>query len=232
MAPWLDDSAEAVLVQGLRRRDERVVEELVHDFMPRLKAVALLNGLQKQDAESLALAALEKAVRAIDSFAERPGATFRSWVFQIMANRVIDFTRERNRERERERSIEGLGQAEPAEAGDLPEAGKTIVDPALDVPGTNDEPGGVSSLAPVTTALLDRMSPRQRQVMICTANGMTDREIAADVGITEIAVRVTRMRARRLAMSLLPEILPTLDETVHRRLCKFLSMHHDHAPIA
>ena len=223
MANWLDDSTEAELVQGLRDRNPAAAETLEHLFLSRLKALARAWGLQEADAYSVALEALLKVVRRIDSFTERPGAKFRSWVLRIMLNCLKDFVKRRKEQREREVSADRLSAAEAVEDSEDDDEPMQRPRSAFGSP-TSDEPGaGAAHATIVATAVLDRLSPRERDVMIRTGNGMCDADIAVDLGISQTAVRVARSRARVHAKEALADIAPTLDERIHREFRKLFS---------
>lgn len=225
MANWLDDSAEAELVQGLRDRSPAAAETLERLFLARLKGVAQATwGLQEADAYSVALETLMKVVRGIDSFTERPGAKFRSWVLRIMLNCLKDFVRRRKQQREREVSGDALAEIEGAEEPE--DAGERVVArrATLVLPTASDEPQAVASPAMVVaTAVLERLTPRERDVMLLTRDRLSDADIADRLQISLVAVRVTRSRARSHAQEALAEIAPTLDERIQRKFRKLLS---------
>jgi len=192
----------------------------VYRFLPALKGTGLACGLQDQDAYILAIQALSKAIQAIDSYQPRPGATLRSWVFRILMNGIRDFARGRKRQLENEVSLQECLDASEPRAGidDEPPSGSRGIAQGL----TIEEGPAASPTDTVLGVALDRMSPRERDVMIRTAEGVSDADIATELGITRSAVRVARARARSRALDALTEILPTLDEAIHRRLRKLL----------
>lgn len=223
MANWLDDSTEAELVQGLRDRNSAAAEALERLFLSRLKALARTWGLHEPDAYSVALEALLKVVRRIDSFTERPEAKFRSWVLRIMLNCLKDFVKRRKAQREREVSADALSATETEENGEDETELPMRPRPIIASPISEEPAGGVTPAAVLATAVLDRLSPRERDVMLRTANDMCDGDIAADLGISAIAVRVTRSRARAHAEDALADIAPTLDERIYRKFRKLFS---------
>lgn len=224
MANWLDESTEAELVRGLRERSPAAAEALAHLFLSRLKALARTWGLQDADAYSVALEALMKVVRRIDSFTERPGAAFRSWVLRIMLNCLKDFVKARNRQREHEVSVDTLVAAEALDDNDDEQRPARPHGAQLAAPTSEAQPdGGARTI--VATAVLDRLTPRERGVMIHTGNGMCDADIAAELGISQTAVRVARLRARAHAREALGDIAPTLDESIQQQLLRLLSQY-------
>jgi RNA polymerase sigma factor (sigma-70 family) len=204
---------------------------LVRRFLPELKGTALACGLQEQDAYILGNETLEKAIRAIGSYNPRPGATLRSWVYRILINGIRDFARRRKgqlqHEVSREEFVEPEADVQPdADADPQPADGAAplLRRPAAEVaPLAEDVAPSASAAATLATAILDRLSPRERDVMIRTANGASDQEIAAELRIGLSAVRVARLRARARAVDALRDIAPTLDETIHRALRRLLS---------
>lgn len=223
MAKWLDAAAEAALVQGLRDRDPEAAASLVRICLAELQGTARGCGLQDQDAYAVANEALARAVLAIGSFAPRPGATLRSWLYRIMMNCIRAGARKENRLRAHEvNGVEFVEEEFDRDAdsmdGDVPNACTPV--PA---PLTEEAAPLASPVAVVTSVLLERMSPRERAVMTRTADGMSDQQIASDLRIKVGAVRAARLRARTRAADALQEIAPTLDETIHRRLRKLLS---------
>lgn len=222
MAKWLDAAAEAALVQGLRDRDPDAAADLVRLCLPELLGTARQSGLHDQDAYAVANEALERAVRAIDSFRPRPGATVRSWLFRILFNCIKSAARKEKRLRAHE--VTGIEFGESAVDQDT-EAVECdpVVAPAVPTPITEEHVPAPIALAVVTSVLLDCMSPRERDVMTRQGHGMSDEQIAADLGIRLGAVRAARLRARKRAAEALKDIAPTLDETIQRRFRKLLN---------
>ena len=225
MTNWLDDSTEVELVQGLSDRRPEAAETLVRLFLTPLKGFARAAwDLQDADAYSVALEALTKVIRGIDSFTERPGAKFRSWVWVIMLNCLKDFVRRLKRQREHEVSGDALVEIENVE--ELEEADELFVRRRATVasPTASDEPRAVASPAKVVvTAVMERLTPREQDVMILTGDSLSDIEIAERLQIGLGAVRVARSRARSHAQEALAAIAPTLDEGIQLKFRKLLS---------
>jgi RNA polymerase sigma factor (sigma-70 family) len=166
--------------------------------------------------------ALERAVRAIDSFGPRPGATLRSWLFRILFNCIKSAARKEKRLRAHE--ILGVEFAEGTVDPDAEPVEGDPVGVSTPVPTPiTEERVPAPSLVAVTSALLDCMSPRERDVMTRQGHGMSDEQIAADLSIKVGAVRVARLRARERATEALKDIAPTLDEAIQRRFRKLLN---------
>jgi RNA polymerase sigma factor (sigma-70 family) len=221
LSDWLSNSAEAELVQALRDGDPRASYTLVELLLPQLTRFAQAFGLQEADAYSVALVTLEKAGRRIDSYQPRPGATFKSWIVRILFNSAKDVVRVQNRQRAREMSLEEWSSSEYDDTNS-PETVVGSVEPATTVPIDHDEPVA-SPMAVITTTLLKRMTPRERDVMTRTADGMTDDAIADDLEMQVGAVRVARSRARASAKRTLQGLAPDLDVAIRLKLRKLFS---------
>lgn len=223
MAKWLDAAAEAALVQGLRDRDQNAAADLVRLCLPELVGTARQNGLQGEDAFAVANETLERAVRAITSFKPRPGATLRSWLYRILFNCIKSAARKEKRLRTHE--VTGIefaeGIADPDD--ELAEGDSVFASAAVPTPAAEERVAAPTGLAAVTSALLSRMTPRERDVMIRQGQGMSDEQIADDLGMKIGAVRTARTRARKHATEALKDIAPTLDETIQRRFWKLLN---------
>jgi RNA polymerase sigma factor (sigma-70 family) len=222
LARWLDAAAEAALVQGLRDRNQDAAAELVQLCLPELLGTARQSGLQDQDAYAVALETLERSMRAIGSFTPRPGATLRSWLFRILFNCIKSAARKEKRLRAHEITGMEFGDGEVDPDTELSE-GELAAAPAGPTPVAESRLSAPAALGAVTTALLDRMTPRERDVMIRQGDGMSDDQIAADLGVKVGAVRTARARARKHATDALKEIAQTLDETIQRRFRKLLN---------
>lgn len=221
MSDWLNESAEAELVQALRDGDPRASDALVDLLLPQLTRFAQAFGLQEADAYSVAVAAIEKACRRIVCYQPRPGATFKSWIVRVLFNCAKDFVRSQTRQRAREVSLDELSSSENSETNRRHDVARPVEPATIE---SADESGTVLSTAgTVATTLLERMTPRERDVMIRTANGMTDDAIADDLRMQVGAVRVARSRARANAKRTLQNIAPDLDETVRTKLRKLLN---------
>jgi RNA polymerase sigma factor (sigma-70 family) len=109
---------EAELVERARRGDERAYQEIVHAYQGIAFRTAFLFARNAADAEDAAQEAFVKAYRALGRF--RPGAPFRPWLLQIVANEA------RNRRRSaarRDALVLRAAASEPSgEAAPSPEA--------------------------------------------------------------------------------------------------------------
>jgi RNA polymerase sigma-70 factor (ECF subfamily) len=109
---------EAELVERAKRGDERAYQEIVHAYQGIAFRTAFLFARNAADAEDAAQEAFVKAYRALGRF--RPGAPFRPWLLQIVANEA------RNRRRSaarRDALVLRAAASEPSgEAAPSPEA--------------------------------------------------------------------------------------------------------------
>jgi FixJ family two-component response regulator len=104
-------------------------------------------------------------------------------------------------------------------------SGRSLIDENVtggDGDASASGPSRPVALTALTEALLAQMSPRERDVIIRTANGLSDRSIAAELRVNVNAVRAARCRARARSNHALRDIAPTLDEVIHRKLGKLL----------
>jgi FixJ family two-component response regulator len=136
-------------------------------------------------------------------------------------NGAKDVVRVQNRQRAREVSLEEWSSSEYGDTNS-PETLVGQVEPATT--GSVDHDDTIASpVTAITTTLLKRMTPRERDVMIRTANGMTDDAIADDLQMQVGAVRVARSRARANAKRTLQGLAPDLDDAIRLKLRKLFS---------
>lgn len=133
------------------------------------------------DAEDVTERTFLAALAAIDGYRDE-GASFRSWLFRIAHNQLVNALRSRGRRR----------------ASSLDE----VAEPAVD-----DDPAGFVGMAEESRRLrraLAALPDDRRQVVVLRfVDGLSAREIGAVLGRSEGAVRVLQHRAlRQLAASL------------------------------
>lgn len=136
-----------------------------------------------------------RAIEALPRFRPdpaRPGSTFRSWLFTIAHNCVVDAMR-RNR-RHKDTSFDrtgpnGLPIAESISAADPGETPESIV--------------LASDLRHRVIAMLHALPARQRQIVELRLAGLTGIEIANTLGISRSALKSSQFRAYESLRALL-----------------------------
>ena len=151
-----------------------------------------------EDSEEAADATAQTFTRALAGLPrfrpdpERPGATFRSWLFAIAHNVVVDAERRRGRD---PRSLPPDASLDARDAlGRLVDAGPSPEEWAV----AADEGRRLR-------AVLGMLSEGQRRVVELRLAGLTGAEIAASLGMSVGAVKATQFRAYTRLRTLLGE---------------------------
>jgi NarL family two-component system response regulator LiaR len=85
--------------------------------------------------------------------------------------------------------------AELARAIHAAHAGEAILDPAVaarlvrEIAGAADEPAGRAAGEPVAAAAAERLTPREREVLLLIAGGLSNKRIARELGVAEKTVK-------------------------------------------
>jgi RNA polymerase sigma-70 factor (ECF subfamily) len=124
----------------------------------------------------------------------RPGSTFRSWLFTIAHNCVVDAVRRSHRH--------GLTSLESPGAD-----GFSIAESirAADPAETPEALAIASDLHRQVSGMLNALTPRQRQIVELRLAGLTGSEIAETLGISRSAVKSSQFRAYEALRTLLDE---------------------------
>jgi RNA polymerase sigma-70 factor (ECF subfamily) len=209
--PWETDLSvyadEAMLLEGLRRKDREACTCLLKRFAPRLYRLALQLMGDPDEAEDVLQEGFIQGCAHIDDFAGRSGLG--TWLHRIVRNVALGRLRRK-----------ALGTA-PLAAYDI----STSVGPAVLV----DRAAGPSEavlarergedLERAIVALPDRL---RAAFVLRDVEGVSTKEAAAALGISEAALKVRLHRARlALRAALAGEPCPaeeTLPEPVERRL--------------
>lgn len=141
-----------------------------------------------------------KAIAALPRFrpdTRREGSTFRSWLFTIAHNVVIDHRRRHRNHASLDADNAALA-ASPhlIDPGDSPETLAIDADDARQV-----------------QAMLIRLPERQRAIVELRLAGLSGSEIAASLGMSESAVKSAQFRAYRTLRELLADHRPGTPET-------------------
>lgn len=115
------------------------------------------------------------AIAKLNSYTDKPGATFRSWLMQIARNEVVDHWRRHRR---------------------LVPLYLEIHDRADPSPGPEDIAVHRSELAEVIAAL-NTLPERYREVIELRLAGLSISEVSATIGLTESAAKSIQTRAFR-----------------------------------
>jgi len=133
-----------------------------------------------------------KAIAALPGFTpdeRREGSTFRSWLFTIAHNVVIDIRRRHRNHVSLDADSESL-----ANSPRLVDSGRSPEDLAI----ASDEARRVR-------AMLDRLPDRQRAIVELRLAGLTGAEIGRSLGMSESAVKSAQFRAYAILRELFRE---------------------------
>lgn len=170
-----DGPSDEELVERAIEGDEASFEVLVERYHGRARRLAFGFVRDFEAAEDVAQDAFLRAFRKLRSLGDR--SSFRSWLFQIVANRARDEIRRRKVRRE---------------TADLEEAEK------LEAPA--DEPEAVvyrSAVARTIRELIDELPEKSRVPLLMKETGdMTYAEIASALGIPQGTAQIRIHRAR------------------------------------
>lgn len=122
-----------------------------------------------------------RAIERLHLYRPQAGATFRSWLFKIARNIVIDHWRRQRPTRALERIVGSLRSDEP---------------------GPEDIAVHRSQMDEVRRAV-DRLPDRYRDIVWLRLAGLTTSEISAALGITESAMKSSQTRAYKRLRELL-----------------------------
>lgn len=173
----------------------RAALQRVDDFAPLYERHAMaiyrycFNQTRDPDtANDLTAQVFVRAIERLHQYRPREGATFRSWLFTIARNLIVDQWRRRRRTR-------------PWDHG-LPEA-------ESDGPGPEEIAIHRMQMEDLTRAL-DSLPDRYQDIVHLRLTGLTTAEIAATMGLTESATKSAQTRAYRALRNILE---PQEDQT-------------------
>ncbi|MGB3330344.1 MAG: sigma-70 family RNA polymerase sigma factor [Thermomicrobiales bacterium] len=167
--------------------DPRAFAPVYEAYFPLIHAYCLR---RLRDPEVAADATSQIFINAIQSLPrfrpdpKRPGSSFRSWLFSIAHNAVIDTTR-------RARPIHSLDQSDLGGERD----GPGIYDRLADSDPTPEEWVVVAESRDELADVLATLPERQRAIVEFRLAGLTNAEIAEALGISYPAVRSAQYRA-------------------------------------
>jgi RNA polymerase sigma-70 factor (ECF subfamily) len=195
-ADTTDPAGSDLAIVRLAQADPRAFAPLYERYAPLVYHYCLRRLSHPETAADATSAVFTRAIAALPRFRPDPrreGSTFRSWLFTIAHNTVVDNHRRR-------RQFVSLDGADPslAYAPQLIDPSASPEDHALDA----DEASRVR-------AVLARLPKRQRAIVELRLAGLSGAEIAAMLGMTESAVKSAQFRAYGILRDLLRDHDPS-----------------------
>jgi RNA polymerase sigma-70 factor, ECF subfamily len=183
-APGGEPLTSATLLRRVTERDQDAWDRLVRLYGPLVQRWCRKAGLQESDAADVAQEAFLAVSRRIGDFRrDRPGDTFRGWLYLITFHKVGDHLRRKHRAGQPEGGtearlrLEGLPEQPPPDEADDDDSG--VVHRALEL-------------------IRPEFGERSWQMFWrATAGGEATQTIADDLGVTPDAVRMAKARVLR-----------------------------------
>ena len=184
---------DAFLVEASRQGDTQAFDTLARRYQERIFRVACRITRDPSVAEDVRQSSLLNAFQRLHQFEGR--SKFSTWVLRIAINTSLMSLRRRTH---REVSIDDDRGAD----------GESV---AHEFPTGSPNPEQIclrSELRTTLNAAVDRLSPRLKAVFLLhSVEGLSGREIASELGVTEVAVKVRLHRARARLKSMLGPLL-------------------------
>jgi RNA polymerase sigma-70 factor (ECF subfamily) len=190
------DTADASLLERLRRADERAFEELVERYGPRLFATAKRLLRSDEEARDAVQDAFLSAFRGLAAF--NGAAKVSTWLHRIAVNAAL--MRIRSRKHRAEQSIDDLLPRFEEDGGwsDAPQASAVSSHEVLERRETRA----------LVRACIDRLPDTYRTVLLMRDIEDLDTEEVADLlGVTPNAVKIRLHRARQALRALIEQVL-------------------------
>lgn len=181
-----DNPTSSVFLRGLKGNDRAAWERLLDLYGRMVYRWCRLQGLQRADALDVGQDVFWAVARGIAAFRrDRPGDTFRGWLYAITVNKVRDFERYRRRHRS-------------LQPGSCWEAGL----PAPKDPSSSEQLSPPAECRLLCQRVLDRIRPefRERTWKAFWATAVEDRpvrEVATEIGLSPNAVMLAKARVLR-----------------------------------
>jgi RNA polymerase sigma-70 factor (ECF subfamily) len=174
------------------QRDRAAFGTLYRRYLDRVYAYCFYLLGDHHDAEDVTERTFLAALAALHRFRERPGSSFRAWLFRIAHNELANAVRGRSRRRRRVLPLGGL--REP------------MVPPAPETTEPAQAFARIDDARRVRRALESLPEDRRQVIVLRFVDGLSAAEIGAVLGRSAGAVRVLQHRAlRELATLLDPE---------------------------
>ena len=194
-------SADADIIEGLRRGDERTFEALISTYSPALLRVAMAHVRTRAVAEEVVQETWLGVLRGLDRFEGR--SSLKTWIFKILTNIAITHgVRE-----SRSVPFSSLAEREAEER-------EVLVDPSRFFPADHDRWPGRWALGPTRWDVpeeglltgetrdcilraIDQLPPAQRTVItLRDIEGWPPEEVCDALGVSDVNQRVLLHRAR------------------------------------
>jgi RNA polymerase sigma-70 factor (ECF subfamily) len=177
---------DADLIARLKAGEEKALEAIFNRYSPKLYNVAQRILGEVADAEEVIQDVFWTAFRKAKSF--RGTAQFSTWLYRLTVNAALGKIRrsKKNKEVEYEEYLPKFQQD-----------GHHLVRPVVDWSDTLDEKYAERELQQLLKDTLDQLKPVDKSVVVLSdLEGMSDKEIAALLGLTVPAVKTRLHRAR------------------------------------
>jgi RNA polymerase sigma-70 factor (ECF subfamily) len=193
-------STDLNLIFRAQQRDPDAWEALVDLYGPWIYGWTRRLGLSADDGADATQETLLAVHRSLDQFAVgSPAATFRGWLWTVLKNKVIDQQRRHHSEQRPPR-----GTAMERQVLQIPDA----------PPDDSSDPVAISERAALLLRALEQVrgefEPRSWQAFwMAVVDGRTTGEVAAQLGMSAMAVRQAKSRILRRLRQQLGESGPT-----------------------
>lgn len=189
-------SISSSLLDGLRCQSPDAWRRLVDLLGPVVYQWCDARGLQPTDAADVTQEVFQRVMASVRQFRrDRPGDTFRGWLWRITRNKIQDHYRQRKR---LPRAFGG---------SDIQQLFQGLADPNGDEPSRSDTDCLIvrRALKAVRNDFSERAWEAFRRMVI---DGQSSADIAADLGMTQEAVRRAKFRVLRRLREELDGLFP------------------------
>lgn len=152
---------EQALIELAKQQDEDAFRKLYDAYLPAIFAYVASRAQQQCDAEDIVQNAFSKVVHYLPDFEYRGAGSFQAWLFTIASSQISDFYARR---------IRSNGQVPLDELSELPSQSMS----AEEIADLN--------------MLIEKLSSRGREVLRLKLQGISNRDIAAALGLDERTV--------------------------------------------
>ncbi len=203
----LDSATDAELVFRAQAGEIAAFEALTTRYESRVFSLALRMLRQQQDAEDVTQQTFLSALEHLNGF--RGEASFATWLLRIAAHAALKVLRKR-------RGLEMVSLEAASEGGEGPER---VPHPEFiaDWRQSPEQLAQNREIGRLLETALDQLAERHRLVFLLRdVEGLSVKETAAALGLTEANVKVRLLRARLQLRELLTRTLGDPDRRIHR----------------